>query len=46
MLKDLFGKRATTRVDIVLAFGAAIMAAVKAVDVLNTYKTEQQEKNQ
>jgi len=39
-LKDLFGARPTTKSDVVLAAGAAVMAVWKAFDVFNQYKNE------
>lgn len=41
MLKNLFGKRPTTKSDVILAAGAAVMAVWKAFDVFNEYKAEQ-----
>jgi hypothetical protein len=40
MFKGLFGSRPTTKSDVVLAAGAAVMAVWKAADVLNQYKKE------
>ena len=40
MLKQFFGKRPTTRGDVILAAGAAVMAVFKAFDVYNGYKSE------
>lgn len=40
MLKHLFGTRATTRADVVIGFGAAILAAYKAFDTAKQYNTE------
>lgn len=41
MFKTLFGKRPTTKSDVILAAGAAVMAVWKAFDVFNEYKSEQ-----
>jgi hypothetical protein len=41
MFKGLFSKRPTTKGDIVLAIGAAVLAAWKAVDTIKDYKEEQ-----
>lgn len=43
-IKNLMGSRPTTKSDVVLAAGAAVMAVWKAADVFNQYKTEQEEK--
>lgn len=42
MMKQIFGKRPTTKMDVVIAFGAAIFAAAGAVDRLKQYKSEQE----
>lgn len=46
MFKGLFGSRPTTKSDVVLAAGAAVMAVWKAVDVFNQYKAEQATNNE
>ena len=40
MFKGLFGQRPTTKSDVVLAAGAAVMAVWEAFDVFNQYKAE------
>lgn len=40
-----FGKRATTKVDVYLAAGAAVMAVLHFVDVKKQYKSEQNIEN-
>lgn len=47
MIKTIFaqfGNRPTTKVDVYLAAGAAVMAAIHFIDVKRQYKTEQEEK--
>jgi hypothetical protein len=44
MIKQFFGNRPTTKMDIYLAAGAAVMAAIHFVSVKQQYKTEQEEK--
>lgn len=46
MIKGLFGNRPTTRVDIILAAGAAVIAVVHFFDVKHQYKTENDEKKE
>lgn len=41
MLKQLFGKRPTSKADVILAGAAVVIAAVKFIDVKKQYKTEQ-----
>lgn len=41
MLKQLFGSRPTTRMDVYLAAGAAVMAVINAISVRQQYNTEQ-----
>lgn len=43
MFKSLFTPRRTTKSDVVLAIGAALAAAWKAVDTYNTFKEENKE---
>ena len=44
MLKQLFGTRPTTKADVYLAAGAAVIAVVKFFDTRHQYKQEQLEK--
>lgn len=46
MLKQIFGKRATTKADVILAGAAVIIAAVKFIDVKKQYSTEQDQKKE
>lgn len=41
LIKSMFGKRPTTKGDVIVAVGAAIIAVFKAVDVHREYKAEQ-----
>lgn len=41
MLKSFFGRRPTTRGDVIIATVAAVMAIFHAVDVTHQFKTEQ-----
>lgn len=43
MLKSIFGTRPATRVDVVLAAGAAVMAVINFINIKQQYKTEQEE---
>lgn len=43
MFKSLFGKRPTTKVDVILGFAAAAMAVVNAISIRNQYIEEQEE---
>lgn len=38
MFKQLFGPKQTTRLDVVVAISAAVIAAYKALETLNDYK--------
>lgn len=46
MLKSLFGRRPTTRGDVIIAVVAAAMAIFHAVDVSHQFKTEQEEEQE
>lgn len=39
-IKGFFGKRPTTKGDVIVAVGAALLAALKAGDVYREYKAE------
>lgn len=41
MLKQIFGSRPATRIDVILAAGAAVMAVVNFINVRHEYKSEQ-----
>lgn len=43
IVKQFFGSRPTTKIDVFLAAGAAVMAVVHFVDVKKQYQTEQEE---
>lgn len=40
IIKSMFGKRPTTKGDVIVAIGAAVLAAFKAGDVYREYKAE------
>lgn len=40
MLSQIFGKRATTKTDVVIGIVAALAATAKAVSTVKQYKTE------
>jgi hypothetical protein len=42
MFRGLFGTRATTKSDVLLAVVGALFAAWKAIDTVKTYKIEQE----
>lgn len=44
VLKTIFGKRSTTKADVILALAGAFIAVVKAIDTSKQYKLEQEEK--
>lgn len=46
MLKQIFGSRPTTKFDVYLTAGAAVMAVLKAFDVHRQYKSEQDNKTE
>ena len=41
MLKQIFGSRPATRIDVLLAAGAAVMAVINFANVRHEYKTQQ-----
>lgn len=41
MLKSLFGRRPTTRGDVIIAVVGVVVAAFHATDVVHQFKTEQ-----
>lgn len=43
MLRQLFGNRPTTKLDVYLAAGAAVMAAIHFVGVKQQFKSEQED---
>ena len=46
MIRAIFGKRSTTKADVVMAIGAALVGLWKAYDTVNDYKTEQEDKKE
>lgn len=46
MFGGLFGKRATTKSDVILAVAAAIISVWKCADTIKEYKAEQDSENQ
>lgn len=44
MFSGLFGKRPTTKSDVILAIAGAVIGLWKAVDTYNEYKIEQEKK--
>lgn len=45
LFKSFFGKRPTTKGDVIVAIGAAVLAAFKAGDVYREYKAESADTN-
>lgn len=43
MLKQFFGNRRTTRIDVLVGIGGAVLAVIHAVGVTQQYKSEQPE---
>lgn len=46
MLKQLFGTRPTTKMDVILAAGAAVMAVANFISIKKQYQTEQEDTNE
>lgn len=44
MLNGIFGKRPTTKGDVIMAIGALAIAAFKVIDTLKEFKAEQNKK--
>jgi len=46
MLKSLFGRRPTTRGDVIIAVVGVVVAAFHATDVIHQFKSEQDTEEQ
>jgi len=46
LLKQIFGSRPTTKVDVAIGVGAAIFGVLKAADTIHQYKKEQEEEQE
>ena len=43
MLKQIFGSRPTTRIDVVLGYAAAAMAVISAINIHHQFNNESEE---